>query len=71
MTPLARALKEQEMTVMRLSVLTGLDSKYLYKLADGTRKNPSWTFVNIIAAALETPADILFPPPKRKRYGRR
>ena len=49
MTPLARALKEQEMTVMRLSVLTGLDSKYLYKLADGTRKNPSWTFVNIIA----------------------
>lgn len=65
MTPLARELKRQGLTVTELAQKSGVNRAYLYLIKDGHRRAPSWKCVARISRALNVDPVILFPP-----YGR-
>lgn len=60
LTRLALELKKRKLTVMDLSKMTGLDCKYLYRLASGDRSNPSFAYADRIAKALNLSPSLLF-----------
>lgn len=60
MTPLAKELRRQGITVAELARRAKLNNKYLYQLAQGRKKTPSWIIAHKISVALNVKPESIF-----------